>query len=417
MPKYKKIFFSTLTSLTLLSLMVSPVLAKQIVLKDGNWHSETKKRLENLLNTNANKGKKVIFDIDNTTISRDIGDATFAYIVKEKLINPENIKAISPDFTLEGKPVSLESGVDLTVYYENLLNSTLHHQADINENYVGYTWVVQALSGMTPFDVMEASRKAFMNNQAANDRKLGIETKINVTEGKTSYRVPFFHPETVDLIGNLLSNGFDVYVVSASNIWTIRYMISVELAKLLKKQFGRDLSIKPENIFGITALMKDKRTGKLYKDPLLVRENTQQAKLYMKLDPQELKNYELTNLLVNPIPVYEGKRSTIFKYIVKENEKPFLVCGDSPGDFSMLEIAENKLWFSRLESFDYQKRLIPLVKKSKVKNWFIQPVLYKKNPGLLKDLAQLKTLVTDKDYKKYSKSVKILRDNSVLNYF
>lgn len=414
MNNINKIFKLVISSIIISSFMAVPSFAGGIHLISGNWNPETKAKLEKLLNTNANKGKKVVFDFDNTTVSRDIGDGTFAWMIKNKMINTAEIKPISPEFNLDGKNISVDQGADITEYYENIQESTKHQANDTSLNLIGYDWVVQVMAGKTVFDVTEASKNAFMNNQAIRDREKGTETKINVTEGKTSYRVPFFHPENVDLIGNLLLNGYDVYFISASNVWSIRYMVTKELPKLLKKEFGKDLHIKPENIFGVNTLIRDKRTGKLYKDAYLVREKSKQGRLYANLDPEEIKNYELTNQLVSPVPGYEGKAATLVQYVLKDDEKPFLVCGDSPGDFAMLHLSQNKLWFSRLESFDYQKQVFSKIKSSDPKSWLVQPVLYKKNPGFVKDMAQLKGLLKDKDLDKAAQSAKLL---SGFNHF
>jgi len=104
----------------------------------------------------------------------------------------------------------------------------------------------------------------------------------------------------------------------------------------------------------------------------------------------------------------------LMQYILKDNEKPFLACGDSLGDFAMLNFSENKLWFSRLESFDYQKQVLSQIKKSDSKSWFIQPVLYKKSSGFVKDILQVETLLKDKDLEKAKESAKLL---SEFNYF
>jgi phosphoserine phosphatase len=414
--KLSKIFKTISISLFLLPLF-NPVVkaaSANIKLAEGNWNPTTRERLEKLLTRNANKGKKVIFDFDNTTVSRDIGDATFAWLVKEKKIDPGKIKALSPDFFIKGSEVSLDKVVDLTEYYEKIQEAVSYDQSDPAGPFNGYAWVVQVMEGKTPLEVIDASKNAFMDNIASKDRETGKQTKIEVTPGKTSYRVPFYHPETVDLIGKLLLNGYDVYIVSASNVWTVRYMITVELAKLLKKEFGKNLGIKPENVFGLNTLLKDKRDGQLYKDFYLVKNN----KNYAALQPEELNNYQLTNLMANPLTGFEGKSSTIEKYITEPEEKAFLVCGDSAGDFSMLGRAQNRLWFSRLESLDYQKKLQILTKKSEAEHWFIQPVLYKKSPGLVKNEAQLKTLLRDPvDFTNAMDSIKVWTYSSFLKDF
>lgn len=398
-----KLFLSSL--LTGLLLMTGSANADLI---KGNWNNGAYTKLNKLIKDNSFKNKKVVFDFDNTTVSRDIGEATFAYIIKNNLIaKDEKLKVISPSFMLNNKEVSIDSVIDLTDYYEKIITST-EHKDDESPYIFSYGWMVQAMQGMTVDQVMNASKSAYNNNIAINDRKNDKESKIEVTEGKTSYRVPFFHDETVDLIGNLILNGYDIYFVSGSNIWTIRYMTTIELPKLLKKRFGKDLKIKPENVMGVNTLIKDKRNGKLYKDFFLVKEN----KKYAISDPEETKNYEITNQLVSPLSGFDGKTSHIMTYICKPNEKLFLALGDSTGDFSMLKYAENRVWFSRLESYDYQEKINKIIKSTNKSKWIIQPVLYKKKAGFVKDKEQLKSLIKDtKEFDKLYKSVKLFSES------
>lgn len=399
---------------------INPAFSKgEIKLEKYNWNNETRVKLEKILNENSQKNKKVIFDFDNTVISRDIGEATFAYLLKNNMIDKEKIRAFSPSFTFEGKEVSIDNTVDISDYYEKLCSVTEHQENDTAIAMTAYTWVVQIMEGLTPYDVMNATKQAFMNNISSSDRKKAKNTKIEITEGKTSYMVPFFHPETVDLIGNLLLNNYDVYFVSASNVWTIRYMVMFELTKLINEKFKSNVKISPEKILGVNPLIRDKRTGLLYKDTLFVREKTKQSLLYGSMNENELKNYELTNQINSPITGYEGKVTNIMKFIVNENEKPFLIAGDSPGDYDMLKFSQNRLWFARLEKPDYQKNLNALIKKHQYKNWFIQPVLYKSMPGLISNKKQLETLLSNEksSLEKAEKSLKIFNDNNFLKIF
>lgn len=403
----------------LVAFIASNSYAGGIKLDNNNWNPEVKRKLENLLTVNSNKNKKVIFDFDNTVVSRDIGEATFALMVKKGLIKKENVRSFSPSFSVGSENVSVDSTIDLTEYYEKFIISTRHHENDDSQAVNSYVWLTQALNGLTPFDVISNTREVFNKNQSINDRNKGIQTDITVTQSKTSYLVPFFHPETVDLIGNLISNGYDVYIVTASPVWIVRYMAVIELNKLLQEKFGKKIKISPEKVLGVSTLIKDKRTGLLYKDPYLVREKTPMALLYSNLNVDELKNYEITNQPVYPITAFDGKTTNIMKFIVNENEKPFLAAGDSSGDFSMLRFSENKLWFARLEKEDYQEKVTRLVKKSEIKNWFFQPVLYKKYPGFVKNQKQLKTLFNNDSevLKKYIKSVEIFQNKNFLENF
>jgi len=181
----------------------------------------------------------------------------------------------------------------------------------------------------------------------------------------------------------MLAYGFNVYVITASNVWSVRYLVTKELNPLLQKKYGKHSSIAPDHVLGVSTLLKDKRDGKLYKDELLVKEN----KAYRNLEASELHQYELLFELSYPLPAYEGKIAMIFKYITKE--RPFFIAGDSPNDHPMLDWAENKLWLARLEKKDYQEETVKLIKNSDKEKWLIQPTLYKKSPGFVASEKEL----------------------------
>ncbi len=58
-----------------LTVLSAAAWAQTVSLK-GNWNPEVKARLEKLIAANANQGKICVFDFDNTTLCRDIGEAT-----------------------------------------------------------------------------------------------------------------------------------------------------------------------------------------------------------------------------------------------------------------------------------------------------------------------------------------------------
>ena len=377
---------------------------------EGHWRPEVKSRLESLIAENAFQNKKVIFDFDNTTINRDIGEATFATMVMEGRLAADSIsRDITPAFNLKGRNVSLDTTTDLTNFYEDFLSVTRHQKGETTPYANGYAWVVQIMAGMTPAEILPFSEKAFANNIAFKDSYSTTlsETRIN------GYRQPFFYPEMVDLYGTLLTNGYDVYVCSASNIWTVRWMVLENLNRMLAAKFGKEIRIAPDHVIGVNVLLKDKRDGKLYKDPLLVRENEK----YANLDREELAHYELTSQIVYPITGYFGKVANIIKYVTKE--RPFLIGGDSPNDHPMLDRAENRLWITRLEKMGYQEKTVAQVHDSLPGNWLIQPVLYKKAPGFVSSQADLDARLAPKPEKKKTPQavVDYMKANGLLDNF
>ena len=74
----------------------------------------------------------------------------------------------------------------------------------------------------------------------------------------------------IDLVGFFIANGFNVYVLTASNILSVRYLVMKELNPKIHEKYGTTIAILPDHVIGVSTLMKDKRDGKLYKDEYLV---------------------------------------------------------------------------------------------------------------------------------------------------
>ena len=393
----------------IIALFSTLALAGSVTLK-GNWNPEVKARLEKLIAANAGQNKICVFDFDNTTLCRDIGEATMAALNQAGLLTKEkHNKCVDVDFTLDGKKISMDTVKSLPEYYEDFLSATKHHAMETTPYENGYGWVVQIMAPMSPADWLPYTEKAFGKGVGEKDNwsKELKETKIN------GYRMPFFYPEMVDLYGVLLKNGYQVYISSASNIHTVRWMVLKQLNPRIQALHGKDLAIPPENVIGISCLMNDDRTGELCKDPYLVREN----KKYANLDMEELSHYHLTPQICHPMNGYFGKLANIMKYITIE--RPFLIGGDSSNDLAMLNYAENRIWITRLEKLGYQKRLVQVMSKALPGQWFIQPVLYKKAPGFVASQADLKKRLALKPKKlaQAEGTIKFLEEHKALKGF
>ena len=383
----------------------------QLVSLQGNWNPEVKVRLEKLIAANAGQGKICVFDFDNTTICRDIGEATMAALNEAGLLTlDKHYKCVDPaSFMLDGKKITLETAKDLPAYYEDFLSATKHHELESTPYENGYGWVVQIMAPMSPADWIPYTEKAFADGVSESDSKSADlkETKIN------GYRMPFFYPEMVDLYGVLLKNGYKVYVSSASNVHTVRWMVLNKLNPRIQALHGKDLAIPAGNVIGISCLMIDDRSGKLCKDPYLVKENEK----YAQLDADELSHFHLTSQICHPMNGYFGKVANIMKYITVE--RPFLIAGDSSNDLPMLNRAENRIWITRLEKMGYQETLVKVMKEALPGQWFVQPVLYKKAPGFVASQADLdkRLAAKPKNLAKAGAVVKFLQENGALKSF
>ena len=235
-----------------------------VKLEEPGWNPFVKKILIEIIE--AKKGQKlpVVFDFDNTLVCRDIGEATFAVMIRDGLLTAENL----PQGTT---PISVASG-DLMAVYQTYLESSNHHVLDKAPYLNAYAWLVQIMAGLTPQQIVEKTSLAYQNGKAEHDmRHPESWTHIEKTP------VPYFYPEMVELLGELLKADYDVWIISASNVWSVRWIVTQVLNKKLQER-GVSNGIKPQQIIGISALLHGPKEL-LYKDPFLAIENTQYANL------------------------------------------------------------------------------------------------------------------------------------------
>jgi hypothetical protein len=232
----------------------------------------------------------------------------------------------------------------------------------------GYAWAVEILEGLTPLDIVQTTAQAYAYARPMQPRM------IEVTPGKTGFPAPFFYPEMVELIGELRRHDFDVWIISASNVWSVRWMVARALNPLLAAHDAAS-GIPADHVMGISTLLQD-TGGHLYKDALLVRGNPE----YAALEERTLSSFRLTSRLQYPVPTYAGKIGCIWEAI---GRRPYLAVGDSPGDHPMLSFSEHRLWIARMEKSGYQQTTLDCIRRTGKKGWMMQPVLGRETPRFL----------------------------------
>jgi hypothetical protein len=349
---------------------------------EPGWTEGTKSALERLVREGAGKGLPAVFDFDNTIVCGDIGEATLALLARERIIQKQDVpQVLAPSFTgKHGETVSLESCADITVYYEALLDVTRHHGNDPAPLSSGYVWAVEIMQGLTVRDVIRATEMAFAQSEPFTEKM------IEVTRGISAYPVPFFYPEMIELIAFLLDHGYDVWIVSASNVWTVRWMAHNALNPALAAR-GCARRIEPDRVVGVSTLMRD-RAGRLCRDQLLVGG----VPGYAAMEENVIAGLTLTARLGFPAPIYSGKVANIMDLI---GARPYLAAGDSPGDLPMLAFAENRLWLARLEKPDYQRERAACASRADEGPWIVQPVLCKGRPGFIRRAEEVGALCAD----------------------
>ena len=339
-------------------------------LTEPGWNPKTRRALERLIDRGAGKNLPVVFDFDNTLVCGDVGEATLAVLIRDGIVKPAKLPAtFSPPFRLpSNQHVTLEASMDAAAYYDAFLAPTIHGDADPTPLAKGYAWAVEVMQGLRVSDVTRATRIACAHAQPPHD---GF---IEVTPGKTRFPAPHFYPEMVELIAALLRNAFDVWIVSASNAWSVRWMVLNELNPRLR-QHGCKRGLTADHVIGITTLLTDRRDA-LYKDNLLLKENPD----YAKLDEEVLRSFRLTSRLHFPVSTYSGKIAAIFDHL---GRPPYLCVGDSPGDLPMLAYSQHRLWIARVDKTGYQQRQAEAMRLTGGKNWLIQATRTKDIQGFL----------------------------------
>jgi len=311
----------------------SPTAATHAAAKALPWERGGRAEVLKVIKRGAGKNLPVVFDFDNTITREDIGEATLAMLAHTGRLTTATLPpGISPTFRpADGKRRALRSFPNLVAYYMALLRPTAHGAADSMPYATGYAWAIEVMAGMRLMDVVGATRQVLAWSRAGR-------TMIEVNPGRTPIPVPRFHPEMVELLVELIRHQFDVWIVSASNVWTVRVTVQEALNPVLRKA-GGGAGIRTNQVIGISSLLTDAK-HRLYKDALLVHEDPG----YAKLNASALRRFRLTNKLVYPTPTYSGKVACILDAI---GRRPYLGVGDSPGDRAMLSVSEHQLWVTR----------------------------------------------------------------------
>jgi hypothetical protein len=236
----------------------------------GNWAPATRARIQAVIDANANQGKYVCFDFDNTSVIFDVEEALLIYQIENLRFNitpeqlPDVLATQIPDMdqsvgtSVDGVNVtcntlSADIVSDYTWLYENYagfgvgdkdlsyIHASNQYQdfaaklrymysavGDTFDSSVSYPWVTYLFTGMTPDEVYALATES--HQYWASYGRYASETwtsPIELTGESGIITISFvtgvtFTDELVDLYQTLMANGIDVYIISASFIDVIR---------------------------------------------------------------------------------------------------------------------------------------------------------------------------------------------------
>lgn len=259
------------------------------------WPEDVARQLGQLIQANAHRGAFAIFDADNTSYHHDLVGALLPFMEMRGVLTRETM---DPSLKLIPFRDSATHTESLHSYYLRL--------GEIDDQ-VGYPWASQIFSGFTLKEL-----KVHLDDLLAWGKPIPAEYLVGDEVQIMLVHAPRLLRGQQELYNTLMQNGIDVFVVSAA---------SEELVRMVLADPRYGYNVKPENVIGVSLLLKDRQAGTVTTARKLIAENQYQ--------PQDLLDHELTAALWAPMPWYEGKQAAIHTY-VHPWKKPILVAGDTP---------------------------------------------------------------------------------------
>ncbi|MDE1168442.1 MAG: haloacid dehalogenase-like hydrolase [Pseudomonas sp.] len=295
--------------------LASPVFATEL----KHWPADAAKQLDAMIAANANKGNFAVFDMDNTSYRYDLEESLLPFLENKGVLTREKL---DPSLKLIPFKDTADHKESLFSYYYRLCEI---------DDMVCYPWVAQVFSGFTLkqlkgyVDELMASGKPVPSTYYEGD----VVKTINVEPPKV-------FTGQAELFNKLMENGIEVYVMTAA---------SEELVRMVAADPKYGYNVKPQNVIGVTTLLKDPKTGALTTARKQIAEG--------KYDEKANLGMELTPYLWTPATWMAGKQAAILTYI-DQWKKPVIVGGDTPSSdgymlFHSVDVAKGgvHLWVNR----------------------------------------------------------------------
>ena len=272
-------------------------------LSQAGWRPEVRDALCTLAQRGSNDGAPVVFDFDNTCIAGDVGELFGHFLVETmryrydldsfwELIHPADgrqrlreltQRALAVDEVLRSSSEAYERYLsEMAALYGRRL-----HRAGKRDC---YAWAVRLHLGLTPAQMdswsMEAIVKELTQPRRCDVYCTDAGEEVEVQRGIRPLR------EIRELMLALEQAGFEVWIVSATNVWSVR-------------QFAPYFGVPPRRVLG---------------------------------NRVEVRGDQLTDQTIEPALFREGKAEVIDDVI---GRTPVLAVGDAITDYEMLCMASD----------------------------------------------------------------------------
>ncbi|MDQ0126279.1 phosphoserine phosphatase [Pseudomonas lini] len=288
-----------------------------------HWPVDQAKALDAMIAANANKGNYAVFDMDNTSYRYDLEESLLPFMENKGLITRDKL---DPSLKLIPFKDTAEHKESLFSYYYRLCEL---------DDMVCYPWVAQVFSGFTLKEL-----KGYVDELMASGKPVPSTYYEGDVVKTIDVNPPKIFTGQQELYTKLMENGIEVYVMTAASEELVRMVAS-------DPQYG--YNVKPQNVIGVTLLLKDPASGEL---------TTARKQITAgKYDEQANLGLELTPYLWTPATWMAGKQAAILTYI-DEWKKPVLVGGDTPSSdgymlFHSVDVAKGgiHLWVNRKDKY------------------------------------------------------------------
>jgi phosphoserine phosphatase len=299
-----------------------------------HWPEPAAKQLQAMVKANANQGNYAVFDMDNTSYRYDLEESLLPFLEMKGVLTREKLDPslkLIPFKDLNGNKESLNS------YYYRLCEI---------DDMVCYPWVAQVFAGFTL-----AELKGYVDELMAYDKPVSSTYYEGDALKSIEINPPKIFSGQKELMNLLIENGIEVYIISAAH---------EELVRMVAADPKYGYNVKPQNVIGVTTLLKDRSTGALTTARKQILAGTYAEKANLGL--------EVTPYLWTPATWMAGKQAAILTYI-DEWKKPVLVAGDTPSSdgymlFQSTDVAKGgiHLWVNRKAK--YMDQINAMIKRN-----------------------------------------------------
>ena len=246
-----------------------------------HWPAPAAKQLNEMIAANANKGNYAVFDMDNTSYRYDLEESLLPFMENKGLITRDSL---DPSLKLMPFKDTAEHKESLFSYYYRLCEV---------DDMVCYPWVAQVFSGFTLKEL-----KVQVDELMASGKPVPVSYFEGDAVKTSEVQPPKVFTGQAELYNKLMENGIEVYVMTAA---------SEELVRMVAADPKYGYNVKPENVIGVTTLLKDRKTGEL---------TTARKQIAAgKYDQAANLGLELTPYLWTPATWMAGKHAAILTYI------------------------------------------------------------------------------------------------------